>query len=1227
MPQATKPQISVLTADHFIGKSFTLTDTGEIRKTSAATFSRGTAARTAAPSAEALGQVLEGLQTGQALTLGTLADGRAHARLTTIGQLREGDSRVARSNKHFTYAAGPGWLALDYDEKQMPEAVRERVAELGGIRAAWQSIWPEIEGAARVFRASSSGGVRKADAAPGDAAGQGMHGYVLISDQRDTKPALEALQARAWAAGLGWIMLSANGQALVRSIVDVAVAQPERIFFEAPPILGPGLVRDPAPILYAEGDAVAAPLTAPDVSDLIAAAKAEIKPEAERVERRATAERRAQRKAAGQTDAQIERAEELAAGGILDDDAPIYDRNGAQVRVGDVLDGLRRGESLGLPDPYEGPSYGLDKATLRWDRRFDSPVLISHAHGQRTIWRFARYEAAQVAPIDITPATLPSKRTRDLVAALARVTGPDDAGVVLAVGYALLNRVPAAMGIEDVEAWLIEALPEDARAPLGPILRRIMARLRQALDMRKGQALAPVSITRQHDTLTRELVAELAPLDQVDGVTLIRAPMASGKTQRIGAPFVRKAKARRASVAAVCHRQALTEELAQRLDLGSYRGAGTHDGVAICSPSLTLDRWQAMRPEYLFLDEIGQVLRFLTAQHHCRTKDGTARDVYRRLRALVQGARGVVACDAGADDAVVDFLAMCRPDDPIRLIEMPAPEDAGIAADFATGTMRDVEGHVADRLADELRNGGKVWLAVESATRAEAVAAWLAEIPGKRVLCVTADEKHSEAQARFLADPDTVSRQYDAVIASPVISSGLSIEHRGAPHFTLGGFVGSGAAIAPSDAAQMLRRVRYLTRFVIGCGTDNRVGAGLRAEDALKGRAAAAATEGAAVLPSGFDDLVEHFRAESRTARAGFANGLWWQLEAAGWGLTRKPQERTSAPAKLADQREAVRTARVAALVEASAGLGDLTGPDVREMKLAQPDRARRAVIEAWEMTRALGCPDLSAADVDFADQGGAAKLDLFEDFLGIGGDELTEDDFEASLSHRRLRVARRKHLREIFGDDLPAEVILGPDSWLTPDAAKGILDRVMAKAAEYAASGAVPPRYAARFGAAAPKRPKYEVRAVAEMLGRMGIRTMGGGQVRVREVSQMGPASLEQAGGMCDSAGQVVRIYGVNQDDVAHMRLRHGQREEMRRHGCHPAHIAAAKELIAFTDSCALAAGQALASVIPWGFGPIRDVVRTLRPDLIAAQSEAMRRRFAQIEARARGSTFFARV
>jgi len=1227
MPQAKKPQITILTADHFIGKRFELTTTGEITKTSAATFSRGTAARTAAPSAEALGHVLEDLQPGQAVTLGTLADGRDHARLTTLDQLREDDTRAARSAKYFSYASGPGWLALDFDEGQMPEVVRERVAELGGIIAAWCHIWPEIEGAARVFRASSSGGVRRTDAEPGASTGQGMHGFILIGDQRDSRAALAALQARAWDAGLGWIMLSATGATLERSIVDTSVGQPERLFFEAPPILGPGLVRDPAPILYAEGDAAAAPLTAPDVLDLIAAAKAEIRPEAARVETRAKNERRAKRKAAGQSDDQIARAEELAAGGILDDDAPVYDRHGAPTRVGNLLDDLRRGDSLGLPDPYEGPSYGLDKATLRWDRRFDSPILISHAHGVRTSWRFARYEGAQAAPTDITPATLPSKRARDLVAALARVSGPDDAGMVLAVGYALLNRVPAAMGIEEVQTWLVEGLREDVRTDMAPVLRRIMARLRVVLDQRKAQALAPVSITGQHATMTCELVSELTPLADLDGITLVRAPMASGKTQRVGAPFVRDAKARGASVAAVCHRQALTEELAQRLGLGSYRGTGTHDGVAICSPSLTLERWQAMKPEYLFIDEIGQVLRFLTAQHHCRTKDGSARDVYRRLRDLVRGARGVLVADAGADDAVVDFLRMCRPDHPIRLIEMPAPEDAGIAADFATGTMKDVEGHVADRLADELRNGGKVWLAVESATRAEAVGAWLAEIPGARVLCVTADEKHGEAQARFLADPDAVSREYDAVIASPVISSGLSIEHRGKPHFTLGAFVGSGAAIAPSDAAQMLRRVRYLTRFVVGCGTDNRVGAGLSAEDALRGRADAAATEGVPVLPSGFDDLVEHFRAESRTARAGFANGLWWQLEAAGWLLTRKPQARTSMPTTLADHRADVRAARVEALVTASTGLAELTSADVREMKIAQPDRTQRATIEAWNTTRALGCPALTAADVDFADQGGVAQLDLFEDFLGIGGTDLVEDDFEATLSHRRLRVARRKHLREIFGPELPPDVVLGGTAWLTPVVAADILDRVMAKAAEYAASGAVPPRYAARWGQSAPKRPKYETRAVSAMLGRMGIRTVSGRRTRGEGVPHA-PCPVKYRQGACGTPDRpAVRIYGVNQDDVAHMRLRHDQREESRAHDCHPAHLAAAKELIAFTDSCALAAGKVHASAIPWGSSPIRNVVRTLRPDLITAQGDSLRHMFARLETRARDSTFFARV
>jgi hypothetical protein len=54
------------------------------------------------------------------------------------------------------------------------------------------------------------------------------------------------LHARCWLHGFGWMMVGAGGQLLERSLVDRTVYAPERLVFEAVPILDPPLVQDQA---------------------------------------------------------------------------------------------------------------------------------------------------------------------------------------------------------------------------------------------------------------------------------------------------------------------------------------------------------------------------------------------------------------------------------------------------------------------------------------------------------------------------------------------------------------------------------------------------------------------------------------------------------------------------------------------------------------------------------------------------------------------------------------------------------------------------------------------------------------------------------------------------------------------------------------------------------------------------------------------------------------------
>lgn len=1176
------PQIPAITrvrSDRQIAKRFTRDpETDALKKKTGKPLASGDFFVEDIPDAAALAGLIERLVAEDVLILGRPKGGLRRGLLKTKDRVEElgaayckVNNIIARAEADFEFSRGPGWIVIDHDTDKMPQAVRDRVEALGGVLGALASIWPDVLKAARVFKPSSSGGVYVEGGSP--SAATGSHTFVLVEDVSRTREALQALQARAWAAGLAFWRPNAVGVPLERSIVDVSVSDTNRVIFTAPPILGPGVLRDPPPVQFWEGRAVPVP-TAPSAADWEPyrdAARAAIEPEAVRViaTRRNITE-----------DAAREIARNPVTREDLSGDVQIFDREGRLTTVRAFVAGLSRPCRFSMPDPFEGPEYGWTTATLIWEDGHPAPIIKSHAHGSGTVYRLPAPERGETPASEIWKvklATLKNRREATLRDALKGVLGVSQIGTVLAVAAALANRTPHQMSLEDVAAFLIENLPD--RAIPADWVEAVMIRVRWTQDKRRLRALAPVTISKgAREGVEVVKVDSLSALDRLDGISIVRAPMASGKTQKVARPWVGMARAdgwtpNWRGVWAICHRVTLVEELAQRLDLTSYReGAPNLHHLAVCLPSITLDPFARWFPDYLFIDEIQQVLRFLRSQECCRTaKARTPDKVFDRLVEVVRRAKGVLVADAGADDSVIAFLRYCRPNDTVRLVEVAEPEDSGIEAVFLSGE-KGVYGTAVERAAADLHKGEKLWIATEGAEAAEKIAAFLRDVTASadtppKILVVTARNKGEAAQAAFLKDPETESRRWDCVIASPVISSGISIEHRGAEHFTRGFYFGTGQALTPADAAQQLRRVRYLTRFVIALAQNNSTG-GRSVEQILSGRETAARDEGRACVAGAFDHLIARFEAQEADAKADFAAGLWWQLEAAGWTLTRASVAENDAAEDLRLIGRERAEQRTRAIVAASHDLEHLTQDDIDALQRAGE---KAATVEAWEMTRALGVPFLNAEDVAFVDGGGLAQLNRFDDLAGLASISIDDQDRETALVHRNLRIARAKHYREIFGDHDP----LSPEPWLTREIAEQILDRVIARADAYAASGAIPRKYAARYDRPAPARPRDAVKAIRSILARAGL-GMTGIQVRV---SQIPPNCVTESGGICDKTRNKPpsdrpareRRYCVRSEDVEALKRRSEIRRAARSETSHPAHIAAFKRLTGDRESGAV--------------------------------------------------------
>lgn len=753
---------------------------------------------------------------------------------------------------------------------------------------------------------------------------------------------------------------------------------------------------------------------------------------------------------------------------------------------------------------------------------------------------FDAWKLERIAPSGKTP--------KQWIKELAAATAPEQAAALALVAASRMFMVaPAQMSLGAIRATVEVAAPTGLVHPA--TLDAIMQRLDAAMTHRKTAALAPVTIPSEilarHQHEVCDTLPTLEPTDY-HGVIVLHAPMASGKTRRIGAPYIAWASERSQPIA-VCHRVSLVHDLARVLGLEKYGEIDAdeaHDpalrGLATCLPSITNPAHAVLmrRAEYLFVDEISQVLRFLSAKDQCRTSHATNEGVYDRLREMVARAKCVIVADAGCDARTLNFLESCRPaGEQFRIIEMRQRRD-GIEATYHTGGNAPAA-VVGDCLA-ELATGGRVWIATESSRRAKALGAFF-DGQGYRALAINANNKGNREQAAFLANPEAESRRYDVVIASPVIGSGLSIEHRETgPWFTLGAFIGGGHRLTPADAAQTLRRVRYLRRFSLGLMPNSQVGK-QASEGILRALEDAAALEGRPAFPNAFTGLVAQIAADEDNARADFAAGLLWQLERAGWTLRHGDGGDETVAAALAELKQAQSDAHRAALLAAPV----IDDAEVRRLE-AKPDRTelQNITLEAWRIRASLGVDMLDDAALDFWDDGGAVRrLDRFSAWRGIVG---AYDDTGENLANRSFRKAMAKaYAHLLHGIDLATDRI-------SDAVADLLLDRMTSQRFLLARLGIVPKSYAVwsedKRGELLPfKRPKNARQELADVIGRMGLRWKRREGSATPTPAVIPLKDIPQGGGKL----QRPRFYQVTPDSLAEMQAwadrRNARRQTMR--------------------------------------------------------------------------------
>jgi Family of unknown function (DUF5906) len=349
-------------------------------------------------------QVLGALNEKQCLVLGALSDKIAgeYANITTKrrhapSEPGDGSPLIWRGKDWLGYRKGvPAVLGIDHDAKDLPSELRARLEAAGGLIEVLSAACPALRNVGYVARPSVSTGIT-VNGTGNRSAGGGLHIYIPIVDGEDAQDFIARLHNHLVLAGWGFPFVSDAGSISIRSLIDTAASGVgERLWFEAPAILGEGLAYEPGArdpygrhgSLLDTRVAIASPsdqqaVSLRQIEQNLRASVLELANEKRhlRIERIGTEMNGLGQGTAG-VDARVAQLRDADERGVLNGRHVLHIDDGRLVSVSDVLKDRGAYHRATCADPLE-PEYGggTNKGILYTDGRHVR--LFSHAHGGR----------------------------------------------------------------------------------------------------------------------------------------------------------------------------------------------------------------------------------------------------------------------------------------------------------------------------------------------------------------------------------------------------------------------------------------------------------------------------------------------------------------------------------------------------------------------------------------------------------------------------------------------------------------------------------------------------------------------------------------------------------------------------------------------------------------------------------------------------------------------------
>ena len=349
----------------------------------------------------------------------------------------------------------------------------------------------------------------------------------------------------------------------------------------------------------------------------------------------------------------------------------------------------------------------------------------------------------------------------------------------------------------------------------------------EALPLSQWQILQRLE---QQLTYPIDLRVKLGDLSQLDpaqlpaeGIVALCSPKGTGKTKLIAALLDQQER-----VLSLTHRIALGRNLCTRTglyyrgDLDKVKGQYIHASGYTLRIGSCVDGLLSLDPNHfaggdLVLDEAVQLVRHLLTSATC-ARDGKRPALLARFRALVKNAKRVLLADADLDNATLHYLQSLRGDKaPIFLVKNDF-EPAPYACRFLAAPDRTaITGELLAAIA-HLPPGKVLFVATDSKATSKALHRLITQqYPDKRVLLLNSETTGGECEREFMQTPDAVLERgdYDVILCSPSVATGVSLECRSVIETVYGIFTGVSATDA--DMSQSLSRVREPVERVVWC--------------------------------------------------------------------------------------------------------------------------------------------------------------------------------------------------------------------------------------------------------------------------------------------------------------------------------------------------------------------------------------------------------------------------